>query len=678
MIEAPTVRLESPALPSATVQIHELHGVEAIGELFVFRVELTCIDPGGIDDEQLLSEPASLVFSRGDDEVRRLFGVISTVKEGLYTESDLLAYTVHFVPRGFGMSLNRMSRVFVDMAIPEVIEKKLADSGFSRGRDFDLRLLGRYAKRELTIQFEETDLSFISRLAEHLGISFFFEHRDGRDVMIFSDDNGAFQPIDGSSTVGFHRRGEATGVFAFEGTTRTIPSKYVLKDYNYRTPQVDLVAETTVSRSGKGSVVEYGAHFMTKDEGDHMAKVRAEELRAMRRVFEGKSDVQALRAGARFTLEGHPKCNEELLLVEVRHHASQAVFGMGKGDERSYTNELRAIPASTPFRPARVTPKPKVHGAISGVVEAAQAGKYAELDAQGRYHVRLMLDQSDAPKGSASSSLRMAQPHAGPGYGFHFPLRDGVEVMLTCIDGDPDRPIITGAVPNPATPSTVGDKDPRRNVIRTGGGTELDIDDNETGTRFKVTVPHKNTVLQLGAPNDQVSGILMGTDMDAVVRAGNTIKIGAGVNLDEEAPWVDINGTTKLWMHAGSEVAVDAPTVNIKAFGDLNAEAPWIDVTGGSKVRVGAPEVEVNGGSKLRGSAPTIELSAGAVLSAGAQALVIINAGSQITVVAGGAVTVKAPAVSVEGDATVSVTAPVVGVNGSGVVNVKGGTIKLN
>jgi type VI secretion system secreted protein VgrG len=228
-----------------------------------------------------------------------------------------------------------MSRVFVDMSTPEIITKKLADAGFVAGEDFELRLLHAYAKRELTIQYEEPDLGFISRLAEHLGISLFFEHRDGRDVLVFTDDNSGFSPIEGEPSVPFHGRGEAMSIFALEGTTQTLPGTYVLKDYNYRTPQVDLVATSAVSEAGKGSVVEYGAHFKTKEEGDHMARVRAEELRATRRVYEGKSDVERLRAGARFTLEGHPKVSGELLVVEVRHRASQVVFGTGKGDERS-------------------------------------------------------------------------------------------------------------------------------------------------------------------------------------------------------------------------------------------------------------------------------------------------------------------------------------------------------
>ena len=104
-----------------------------------------------------------------------------------------------------------------------------------------------------------------------------------------------------------------------------------------------------------------------------MAQVRAEELRAMS-ALRGPERRADAPAGAKLTLDGHPKANEELLLVEVRHRARQVVFGTGQGDERAYTNEAARSPAATPFRPARVTPKPRVHRAISGVYRGGPAG----------------------------------------------------------------------------------------------------------------------------------------------------------------------------------------------------------------------------------------------------------------------------------------------------------------
>ncbi|WP_437300678.1 type VI secretion system tip protein TssI/VgrG [Sorangium sp. So ce426] len=519
-----SARLESGAFSADAVELYELTGCEVISQLFEFQLHIVCKSPEGLDEEALLAEPAALVFLRGDREERRLFGEIAVVRDALLTEASHMAYTLTFVPRAFRMTLTETSEIFMDLSVPEILKKKLERAGLCEGDDFELRLVGSYPPREYVVQYRETDLQFASRLAEHLGISFFFEHRDDRDVIVFTDANSGFPPIPGGGRAYFHPRGEHVGVHRIEGTTRKVPGRYVVKDYNYRTPHVPLMAAAAVSDAAGGGIVEYGAHFKTPDEGERIAAIRAEELRAGRKVFEGASDVQALGAGARFTLEGHPRGDIELLLVEVRHRLQQATMNMGTGGERAYANELRAIPFATTYRPPRVTPKPRVHGAITGVIDAAEKGQYAEVDEAGRYRVRFQFDTSGAEDGKASRLVRMAQPHAGAGYGFHFPLRSGVEVILTCIDGDPDRPIITGAVPNPQTPSTVGAKNGRRNVIRTGGGNEINIDDTEGEERIKLSTPFGGATFQLGAPNTPEAGAAL-TTTEAFTAVG-----AAGVN----------------------------------------------------------------------------------------------------------------------------------------------------
>ncbi|WP_437916064.1 type VI secretion system tip protein TssI/VgrG [Sorangium sp. So ce302] len=517
-----SARLESRAFSADAVELHDLTGREVISQPFEFQLHVVCKSPEGLDEDALLAEPAALVFLRGDREERRLFGVISVVRDALHTETLHMAYTLTFVPRAFRLTLTETSEIFMDLSVPEIIKKKLARAGLHEGDAFELRLVSTYPPREYVVQYKETDLQFVSRLAEHLGISFFFEHRDGRDVVVFSDTNSGFQPVAGDGRAHFYPRGDRIGVHRLEGTTRTVPSRYVVKDYNYRTPHVPLMAAATVSEASGGDIVEYGAHFKTPDEGERIAVLRAEELRAGRRVFEGASDVQALGAGAKLTLEGHPRGDIELLLVEVRHRLQQATLNAGTGEERAYANEFRAIPFSTTYRPPRLTPKPKVHGVITGVIDAAAKGQYAEVDESGRYRVRFLFDTSSAEDGKASRLIRMAQPHTGAGYGFHFPLRSGVEVILTFIDGDPDRPIIAGAVPNPQTPSTVDAKNARRNVIRTGGNNEINIDDNEGEERIKLSTPYGGATLQLGAPNTPEAGAALTTKeaYTAVANAG--------------------------------------------------------------------------------------------------------------------------------------------------------------
>jgi type VI secretion system secreted protein VgrG len=669
MIDPVSVHIESPAF-AGDVAVHELTGRETVSQLFEFSVHVVTKRTEGLDDEAILTDPAEVVFTRGNQPVRRIHGMIAAFRDALHTESTYLGYTLTFVPRAWRMTLNHASEVFLDLTVPEIITQKLERYGFAAGKDFELRLRASYPTRDATIQYKESDLQFVSRLAEHLGIAFFFEHEDGRDVMVFSDDNSGFKPIGGGGTAHYYARGEQTGVFSLQGTTRTLPNRYVVKDYNYRTPQVSLLASSNVSKAGTGDVIEYGAHFKTPEEGDRIALVRAEELRAGHRVFDGKSDRPELAAGTRFVLEGHPRVDGELLLVEVRHAIRQVALGFGEREGQAYVNEFHAIPAATVFRPARVTPKPRVHGAITGIVEAAERGQYAEIDDGGRYHVRFMFDVGEAAHGGASRLVRMAQPHAGPGYGFHFPLRDGVEVMLTCIEGDPDRPIITGAVPNPVTPTTVGAGNAKRNVIRTGGGSEINIDDNKGSERIKLTTPFGDTMLQLGAPNAPLPGAFLKTGFQARIEAGQKIAIDAG---------------TEMIIVAASNMSIGSPFIDIFAEAKLRTGSPVIEINGGASIDAGADNVKIVGRATLNEEAPTITvkggvlviINAGSTVDVSGGTWVNINSGAETTVKSGGTVTVEAPVVNVKGG-VVNVKGGTVNVTSDGIVNVHGSTIKLN
>ena len=647
MNESVRVRFESEALHDQRAELFELTGREELSKLFEYEIRIACADAAGLDEREVLASPAALVFERDGHETRRVFGVVSSVTDTLLTETDHAAYRLTFVPRAHRLSLAETSEVFMEQSVPDVIRTKLERAGFG-AQDQAFRLVASYPKREYVVQYRETDLQFISRLAEHVGITFWFEHEGGRDVLVFGDANSGFRVPVGLGPVPFHRRGERAGVFALESATRRLPKRYVVRDYNYRTPDVYLLASAEISRDGEGDVIEYGAHFKTQEEGQWIANVRAEEVRATGRVVSGESVVEALGAGTRFVLEGHPRADGELLVLHVDHRARQTVFGSGTGGDTGYRNTFRAIPFKTTFRPPRVTPKPRVHGTITGVVESAQEGQYAELDGEGRYHVRSLFDMADAPQGKASRAMRMAQPHAGAGYGFHFPLRDGVEVILTCIDGDPDRPIIAGAVPNPVTPSTVGAKNATRNVIRTGGGNEINIDDTEGSERIKMSTPFGGTVLQLGAPNAPTAGALIetGNDVDLIAKgniselAEGEITHSAGTNLNQSAPWIDVAGENKI-----------------------RQGAPVIELNGGATIDAGADVVKIVGRAFLTGESPVVLLKGGATITLSAGAFVCINAGAGVMVNAGG---------------KVSVSAPMVEVNGSGEVNIKGGTIKLN
>ncbi|HSN99345.1 MAG TPA: type VI secretion system tip protein TssI/VgrG [Candidatus Nanopelagicales bacterium] len=521
MLEVRNITLETEALGGTTFEVSRLAGEEAISRLFEFDILVAYKGDEQLDGEDLIGQPATIIFTRTGVETRRIHGMISAVNDRFETEAKFSTYRLTFVPRAYRLTLVETLDVFLDLNLPDLIRLKLKGhdmkeaGGEAIDHDYELRLYEQYPLRDLFVQYKETDLQFIARICEHYGVSYFFEHEGGRDVMIFTDMNAGMRPAERAESIGYHPRGDQIEVYRFEEKLHLIPSDYIVRDYNYRTPQADLTgrAQTGV---GLGHVVEYGAHVKTPEEADLLAVVRMEERLCQRRVFEGTSDIEALRSAGKSRLIDHPLGDVALLVTEVRHDAALASFGAGTGGDESvegitYKNEFKAINERHRYRPARVTPKPRIHGVVNAVIDAADKGQYAELDEQGRYRVKFVFDTTGPGEGQASRLVRMAQPHAGAGYGMHFPLRPGVEVLLSFVDGDPDRPIITSAVPNPQTASPVIDQNAPRNVIRTGGGNEINIDDTDGSQRVKLHSPHSSTTFQLGAPNSPERGAVLET-----------------------------------------------------------------------------------------------------------------------------------------------------------------------
>ncbi|APR75282.1 VgrG protein [Minicystis rosea] len=479
------MRIECDEIPTERVQVRELVGREAISEPFSFDVEIVAVEGAEIDPSAVIGADVALVFllvsQAGETEIRRMYGMIAAVLAPLDPLAPQRVYRLHVVPRVHRLTLVTTQEIFMNKSVPDILREKLARVGLG-SEDVEMRLLGTYPPLEFVVQYKETDLAFVSRLAEHLGISFFFEHADGVDRIVFTDHNDGFHDIEGNPAVAFRARGEEADVYRIALSAQMIPKTYLQQDYNYEAPRLSLTASHSVTDGYAGGVVEYGAHYRTPEEGAMLARIRGEERQATQRVYAGESDTATFSAGATFDLSGNPWVSGELLLVEVEHHASQIVLTHGGTETaRTYTNKFRVIDAKVPYRPPRRTPKPRILGFLPGLVEPlpdGDIGRYARIDSMGRYTVRLYFDLS--PEGSreySSLPVRMMQPHAGPSYGHHFPLKPGIEVLVAFVEGDPDRPLIAGVVPNPITPSPVTRNNSIMNRIETASGVYLEIRD---------------------------------------------------------------------------------------------------------------------------------------------------------------------------------------------------------
>lgn len=469
-----SVRLDSDAFSCEDIQISKLEGHEEISQMFRFDVEIVYLDPAGLDLEEVSGAEVALSFSRDGEEVRRVHGMICAVDDRLETEAAYRSYRLSIVPRVWRLSLIETLDVFINKTVPALVQEKIELVGLVAA--FENHLSGSYPIREFIVQYKESDFAFVSRLLEHLGISFVFRQVGGEERIALIDDAASFPTLD--VDVPYQGRGERTGIYRIEQRRELIPNVHVVRDYNYRSPSLELSGMRESPLGYGGGIVEYGNHAKTPEEAESFARVRTEASESRERVYHGESGVVALTAGARFHLSGHAHIEDELLLVAVTHHMTQpGMMTGGEAEAATYRNTFRAIPAARTFRPPRVTPRPRIYGFTTGIIEKPDggAGRQPGIDAHGRYTVRFLFDTALPGERQASHPVRMAQLSSGAHYGTHFPLRPDTEVILAFLDGDPDRPIIAGSVPNPETWSPVTSSDPLKSRIRSATGIVIEF-----------------------------------------------------------------------------------------------------------------------------------------------------------------------------------------------------------
>ncbi|MDD3846836.1 MAG: type VI secretion system tip protein TssI/VgrG, partial [Syntrophorhabdaceae bacterium] len=424
------------------------------------------------------------------------------------------------------------------------IEACLKDGGLT-GADFEMRLQGSYDSLEYVCQYGESHLNFVSRWAQREGIYYFFEQSDAGEKVVFTDTQISHTPLTQGDTItysppsGLEASHEREIVSSFHCRMNLTPASVLLKDYNYRKPSLDVSGSADVDAKGRGQVYSYGDHARTPEEATRLAKIMAEGLLCRKEVFHGDGSVPYMMPGYTFTLKDHYRgsFNQSYLVTEVGHEGNQTgylISGITTGTEDRgvfYRNSFSSIPSNVQFRPEHTAVKPRISGTLTAKIDAAGSGQYAELDSQGRYRVILPFDISGRKNGKASAYIRMAQPYAGSNHGMHFPLHKDTEVLLTFIDGDPDRPIIAAAVPNPETQSPVNVNNQTMSAITTAGGNKIHIEDQAGSERILMHSPTQKSFVRIGAPNDPT--------VSEEYEGHSFIKGGTGIKESTDG-WLDV------------------------------------------------------------------------------------------------------------------------------------------
>lgn len=350
-----------------------------------------------------------------------------------------------------------------DMKAPSVLKLAFKIHGYD---DFEPSLSGEYRELDHCVQYRETDFNFVSRLMEQEGIYYFFKQVDEGGVikhkLVLADSASAHSEYPGYETLRYlaseDGAGETKGnILAWSRTKQVLSGTYKVNDYDFKRPKTSLLGSSSEEREHANAsfeIYDFPSNFSDEASGDHggaYAKLRIQELQAQHDIVTGRTNSPGLACGSKFTLEGHPRDDQNgaYLVVGLTYRCSAQNYHQANAssDRGVFECEFAAIPADSVFRPARITKKPKIHGPQTAIVVGPK-DEEIYTDKFGRVKVQFHWDLYSEANQDTPCWVRVSQLWAGKKWGTTFLPRIGQEVIVEFLDGNPDRPIVTGAVYN--------------------------------------------------------------------------------------------------------------------------------------------------------------------------------------------------------------------------------------
>ncbi|CAB3769672.1 type VI secretion system Vgr family protein [Paraburkholderia solisilvae] len=522
---------------------------DALCELYRYEIELTS-EMAGIRMDQVLGRPAKFIIDPIDPDMahlRQMFGEnaeqfsnkppartvhgIVTQFDELETSADETRYRAVLEPTLADLNRGATSRLFQQQSVEEIITDTLRHFGYRAGVDFEFRLRGEYKRHEYITQYRETTFAFIRRMAAQEGIWFRWEQKKDRAVVVFGDDLDAYarnqRVVPLRRDAGLESVG-AEAVKSLKRHMRRVLEAVRLHDYDHRQADVSLLVDQNAARDDTTTnAIDYrwGEHYKTREEGQRIALLRHQAHLAQQITFSGTGNPFALEAGEVMRLEHNPADAPHGLFITSVESCG------GRGE--SYWVRFQAIPSDRVWRPkVDWTPRPSITGILPARVTSPGNYKYAYLTEQGHYVVKLPFDLDEWSPGGTSRPVRLAKPYSGDNYGHHFPLVDGAEVALIFTDGNPDRPVIVGAMHDSEHPDLVNNLNHTRNRLVSAAGNALEMEDGEGNEHASLRTPFQASALTLGHMveadrNKRGEGAELRTDGHSVLRAAMGVLISS-------------------------------------------------------------------------------------------------------------------------------------------------------
>lgn len=476
--------------PTALLRVTDVTLTEALCE--TYRAEIALMTEDAVDPPAMLGRNATFLVRRGGSE-RKLRGIVTRVEQGgvvVVASHSAMVIRVVLEPALCALKHTRDSRIFQNKTAVDIVSEVLGKGLQPYGRQLEPKnLKSDYPEREYTVQYDESDYDFVSRLLAQEGISYYFDHKDKVEKLVLADDKAdyiTFETVDGQPVPVAQRvdeHGDTEPVLSFVRADRMGTTSVVVRDYDWTHPEppgpkAELLAPDAQSRerivyasTGETNIGKYDKDKKVKAYTEHDIGARGTRLRELlvshEQAFSGEGVVTGLMPGVVIELIDHPvpDLDGKYLITSVVHSAGTSAAKPETTDR--YRNYFTAIPFDTQFRPPNVTPWPRIHSIQSATV-VGPPGQEMHTDEHGRIHVQFHWDRLGTRDDHSSCFIRVAQTTAGPHYGFVFIPRIGMEVLVSFIEGNPDRPLVTGSVYNGKNePFYPLDENQTRSVIRT-------------------------------------------------------------------------------------------------------------------------------------------------------------------------------------------------------------------
>ena len=621
----------SSVLGDNVLLLQSFSGHEAISHLFNFQLEVLS-ENETIAATDLVGTSITWAVLEGDQDPRYFNGIVNRMVAGGASQRNMRIYRLEVVPKLWFLTRATNCKIYQNKSVMDIVKSVLGDFGVTNLQD---NTTATYAPRDYCVQYRETAFNFISRLMEQEGIFYFFQHAKDKHTLVLADAKSAFQDVAENSVSYMASTKGPNMIDHWEHQYEYRSGVWTMTDYNFETPSTSLLSSTNTLLTLQGiagyELFDYPGDFMKKADGTAEVKVRMEEEEAPYDVVVGSSECNTFTPGGKFKLEDHEISAEvgKYVITSVQHAGHETGYG-NTADEADYQNSFTCIPDSVIYRPQRVTPRPIVQGPQTAVV-VGKSGEEIWVDKYGRVKVQFFWDRLGTKDENSSCWVRVAQHWAGKNWGFIVNPRIGQEVIVDFIEGDPDRPIITGRVYNAEMmpPYTLPD-----NMTQTGIKTRSSKgggDDDFNELRFEDKKSSEEIYFHAQK------------DFNRVVENNDTLKVGSS----DSNTCPDGSQTVEIYKDRTTTLATGNETVTVKK-GDrtetISEGNESVTVTKGTRTVTvsGTDTHEVQKGDRV------------VTIDKGADKLTVTTGDQTIAISAGSSSMKAGQAITLEGTTTVT------------------------